>query len=141
MGHALILFQGPGKSHSTSVLLESVLIRDDRLGQLPEPLSAIVYAILSFGCGSISRSFIASILTRQLEVGWCSRAKLRTWLPLSAFGEATSRLLRSQFSFCECSPSLGKTGSSHSWAPGRTTYVRCAWSMPDCRVFESSLFT
>jgi hypothetical protein len=34
--------QGSGKSHTTSVLLESVLIQDDRLGRLPKPLSAIV---------------------------------------------------------------------------------------------------
>ncbi|KZV75964.1 hypothetical protein PENSPDRAFT_680684 [Peniophora sp. CONT] len=35
--------QGSGKSHSTSVLLESCLIKDDRLGTLPEPLSALVF--------------------------------------------------------------------------------------------------
>jgi hypothetical protein len=38
-----ICLQGSGKSHTTSVLLESVLIRDERLGTLPKPLSAIVY--------------------------------------------------------------------------------------------------
>jgi hypothetical protein len=43
--HVLKLSQGSGKSHSTSVLLESVLIQDERLGQLPEPLSAIVCVI------------------------------------------------------------------------------------------------
>ncbi|KAF7791008.1 hypothetical protein EIP86_001967 [Pleurotus ostreatoroseus] len=34
--------QGSGKSHSTSVLLESCLINDGRIGTLPAPLSAIV---------------------------------------------------------------------------------------------------
>ncbi|GJE88159.1 hypothetical protein PsYK624_042420 [Phanerochaete sordida] len=35
--------QGSGKSHSTSVLLESCLMADRRLGTLPEPLSALVF--------------------------------------------------------------------------------------------------
>ncbi|GJE88158.1 hypothetical protein PsYK624_042410 [Phanerochaete sordida] len=35
--------QGSGKSHSTSVLLESCLMTDERLGTLPAPLSAIVF--------------------------------------------------------------------------------------------------
>ncbi|KAF8651072.1 hypothetical protein AX16_004934 [Volvariella volvacea WC 439] len=35
--------QGSGKSHSTAVLLESCLIKDDRLGSLPKPLSAVVF--------------------------------------------------------------------------------------------------
>ncbi|VDC07734.1 unnamed protein product [Peniophora sp. CBMAI 1063] len=35
--------QGSGKSHSTSVLLESCLVKDERLGTLPEPLSALVF--------------------------------------------------------------------------------------------------
>ncbi|THG98002.1 hypothetical protein EW026_g4118 [Hermanssonia centrifuga] len=35
--------QGSGKSHSTSVLLESCLMSHERLGTLPEPLSAIVF--------------------------------------------------------------------------------------------------
>ncbi|EKM56166.1 uncharacterized protein PHACADRAFT_145298 [Phanerochaete carnosa HHB-10118-sp] len=35
--------QGSGKSHSTSVLLESCLMSDPRLGTLPEPLSALVF--------------------------------------------------------------------------------------------------
>lgn len=34
--------KGSGKSHSTSVLLESCLMADTRLGTLPEPLSALV---------------------------------------------------------------------------------------------------
>jgi hypothetical protein len=34
--------QGSGKSHSTSVLLESCLIRDKRIGTLPAPLSGLV---------------------------------------------------------------------------------------------------
>lgn len=34
--------QGSGKSHSTSVLLESCLMADARLGTLPSPLSALV---------------------------------------------------------------------------------------------------
>lgn len=34
--------QGSGKSHSTSVLLESCLIRDERIGTLPAPLSGLV---------------------------------------------------------------------------------------------------
>ncbi|GJE88165.1 hypothetical protein PsYK624_042480 [Phanerochaete sordida] len=34
---------GTGKSHSTSVLLESCLMADARLGTLPEPLSALVF--------------------------------------------------------------------------------------------------
>lgn len=34
--------KGSGKSHSTSVLLESCLVKDERLGTLPEPLSALV---------------------------------------------------------------------------------------------------
>ena len=34
--------KGSGKSHSTSVLLESCLIRDRRLGTLPVPLSALL---------------------------------------------------------------------------------------------------
>ncbi|KZV75963.1 hypothetical protein PENSPDRAFT_680683 [Peniophora sp. CONT] len=35
--------QGSGKSHSTSVLLESCLVKDERIGTLPEPLSALVF--------------------------------------------------------------------------------------------------
>ncbi|EIN14675.1 hypothetical protein PUNSTDRAFT_140908 [Punctularia strigosozonata HHB-11173 SS5] len=35
--------QGSGKSHSTSVLLESCLIKDDRVGTLPAPLSGLVF--------------------------------------------------------------------------------------------------
>jgi hypothetical protein len=72
-----------------------------------------VYAVLSFGCGPISRSFTASISTWQLEMGWCSLAKLRTWHSSIASGEATFRRHRSQSSSCECFPSLGMTGSSH----------------------------
>lgn len=34
--------QGSGKSHSTSVLLESCIIQDERLGTLPVPLSAVL---------------------------------------------------------------------------------------------------
>lgn len=34
--------QGSGKSHSTSVLLESCLMKDERIGTLPAPLSALV---------------------------------------------------------------------------------------------------
>ena len=37
------LVQGSGKSHSTSVLLESCLIQDSRIGTLPAPLSALMY--------------------------------------------------------------------------------------------------
>jgi hypothetical protein len=43
--HAAVLTddgQGSGKSQTTSVLLESVLIQNGRLGALPEPLSALV---------------------------------------------------------------------------------------------------
>jgi len=39
------LRQGSGKSHSTSVLLESCLMSDDRIGTLPEPLSGLVYVV------------------------------------------------------------------------------------------------
>ncbi|THG98001.1 hypothetical protein EW026_g4117 [Hermanssonia centrifuga] len=35
--------QGSGKSHSTSVILESCLMSHERLGTLPEPLSALVF--------------------------------------------------------------------------------------------------
>ncbi|KAJ7449422.1 hypothetical protein B0H11DRAFT_2078649 [Mycena galericulata] len=35
--------QGSGKSHTVSCLLESTLIADPRIGQLPEPLSALVF--------------------------------------------------------------------------------------------------
>ncbi|KAJ7430794.1 hypothetical protein B0H11DRAFT_2134212 [Mycena galericulata] len=35
--------QGSGKSHTVSCLLECALIRDSRIGQLPEPLSALVF--------------------------------------------------------------------------------------------------
>ncbi|KAI0344940.1 hypothetical protein BDW22DRAFT_1469295 [Trametopsis cervina] len=35
--------QGSGKSHSASVLLESCLIKDTRIGILPEPLSALLF--------------------------------------------------------------------------------------------------
>lgn len=38
----LKVLQGSGKSHSTSVLLESCLMSDPRLGTLPAPLSALV---------------------------------------------------------------------------------------------------
>ncbi|KAJ7146727.1 hypothetical protein C8R44DRAFT_17969 [Mycena epipterygia] len=35
--------QGSGKSHTVSCLLESALLADPRVGQLPEPLSALVF--------------------------------------------------------------------------------------------------
>ncbi|KAJ7735542.1 hypothetical protein DFH07DRAFT_905815 [Mycena maculata] len=35
--------QGSGKSHTLSCLLECALIRDSRVGKLPEPLSALVF--------------------------------------------------------------------------------------------------
>ncbi|KAK7035580.1 p-loop containing nucleoside triphosphate hydrolase protein [Favolaschia claudopus] len=35
--------QGAGKSHTVSCLLESALIKDPRIGTLPEPLSALVF--------------------------------------------------------------------------------------------------
>ncbi|KAJ7679430.1 hypothetical protein DFH06DRAFT_511250 [Mycena polygramma] len=35
--------QGSGKSHTVSCLLECALIRDSRVGQLPDPLSALVF--------------------------------------------------------------------------------------------------
>ncbi|KAJ7080294.1 hypothetical protein C8R44DRAFT_70625 [Mycena epipterygia] len=35
--------QGSGKSHTVSCLLESALLTDPRVGQLPEPLSALVF--------------------------------------------------------------------------------------------------
>ncbi|KAJ7773964.1 hypothetical protein B0H16DRAFT_1510550 [Mycena metata] len=35
--------QGAGKSHTVSCILESALIQDSRIGQLPEPLSALVF--------------------------------------------------------------------------------------------------
>ncbi|KAJ7124629.1 hypothetical protein C8R43DRAFT_1240942 [Mycena crocata] len=35
--------QGSGKSHTVSCILESALIADSRIGQLPEPLSALVF--------------------------------------------------------------------------------------------------
>ncbi|KAJ7190901.1 hypothetical protein C8J57DRAFT_1661876 [Mycena rebaudengoi] len=35
--------QGSGKSHTVSCLLECALIADTRVGQLPEPLSALVF--------------------------------------------------------------------------------------------------
>ena len=38
----LIISQGAGTSHSTSILLESCLVSDPRLGTLPKPLSALV---------------------------------------------------------------------------------------------------
>jgi hypothetical protein len=38
----LSTLQGSGKSHSTSVLLESCLIKDPRLGSLPAPLSGLL---------------------------------------------------------------------------------------------------
>lgn len=39
--------KGSGKSHTTSVLLESCLIKDSRIGTLPAPLSGLVYVISS----------------------------------------------------------------------------------------------
>ncbi|KAJ7729059.1 hypothetical protein DFH07DRAFT_969607 [Mycena maculata] len=38
--------QGSGKSHSVSCLLECALIPDSRIGQLPEPLSALVFTLI-----------------------------------------------------------------------------------------------
>lgn len=40
--------QGSGKSHTTSVLLESCLIRDRRIGTLPAPLSTLVSVHCTF---------------------------------------------------------------------------------------------
>ena len=36
-------WQGSGKSHTVSCLLECSLIKDNRIGSLPEPLAGIVY--------------------------------------------------------------------------------------------------
>jgi hypothetical protein len=77
-----------------------------------------------------------SISTRQLGVGWCSRAKLRTWPPSIAFGEATFRLLRSQSSFCECLLSLFTTGSPHHASrPNNLRSMRMVYAgLPGVRV-------
>ncbi|KAF8651052.1 hypothetical protein AX16_004915 [Volvariella volvacea WC 439] len=55
--------QGSGKSHSTSVLLESCLIRDQRLGSLPKPLSAIVFNFDAAGTGGQARPCEAAYLS------------------------------------------------------------------------------
>ncbi|KAF8518615.1 hypothetical protein JB92DRAFT_3112943 [Gautieria morchelliformis] len=57
--------QGSGKSHSTSVLLESCLISDRRLGTLPEPLSALLFHFdTAAGAGEVppcEAAYIASL--------------------------------------------------------------------------------
>ncbi|VDB85071.1 unnamed protein product [Peniophora sp. CBMAI 1063] len=54
--------QGSGKSHSTSVLLESCLIRDKRLGTLPAPLSALVFHFDTAAGGSLVQPCEAAYL-------------------------------------------------------------------------------
>lgn len=38
--------QGSGKSHTVSCILENALLQDERIGNLPQPLAALVYARL-----------------------------------------------------------------------------------------------
>ncbi|KAF8651035.1 hypothetical protein AX16_004898 [Volvariella volvacea WC 439] len=62
--------QGSGKSHSTSVLLESCLIKDERLGFLPQPLSAVVFHFDSAAGGNRVRPCEAAYLsTLDPELG------------------------------------------------------------------------
>jgi hypothetical protein len=50
--------QGSGKSHTLSCILEASLVVDSRIGQLPQPLAALVYASepeIIFPCSSDDR--------------------------------------------------------------------------------------
>ncbi|KAI0314555.1 hypothetical protein OF83DRAFT_1136202 [Amylostereum chailletii] len=66
--------QGSGKSHSTSVLLESCLIRDERLGTLPEPLSALVFHFdTAAGGGMVQPCEVAYLATLDAVRGGTAR--------------------------------------------------------------------
>ncbi|KIP04589.1 hypothetical protein PHLGIDRAFT_189641 [Phlebiopsis gigantea 11061_1 CR5-6] len=65
--------QGSGKSHSTSVLLESCLMKDARLGTLPEPLSAIVFHYdTAAGGGSVQPCEAAYLSSPDKVRGKCA---------------------------------------------------------------------
>ena len=52
------LEQGSGKSHTLSCILEASLIVDSRIGRLPQPLAALVYAfklVIIFPCSKNDR--------------------------------------------------------------------------------------
>ncbi|GJE88163.1 hypothetical protein PsYK624_042460 [Phanerochaete sordida] len=62
--------QGSGKSHSTSVLLESCLMADPRLGTLPAPLSAIVFHFdTAAGGGAVQPCEAAYLASLDTEHG------------------------------------------------------------------------
>ncbi|KAJ7875723.1 hypothetical protein B0H14DRAFT_3547050, partial [Mycena olivaceomarginata] len=56
--------QGSGKSHTVSCFLECALIADPRVGQLPEPLSALVYVDTGRACEA---AFLSSPATHHLN--------------------------------------------------------------------------
>ncbi|EKM56169.1 uncharacterized protein PHACADRAFT_209653 [Phanerochaete carnosa HHB-10118-sp] len=61
---------GSGKSHSTSVLLESCLMADSRLGTLPAPLSALVFHFdTAAGGGAVQPCEAAYLATLDNERG------------------------------------------------------------------------
>ncbi|EIN04825.1 hypothetical protein PUNSTDRAFT_138025 [Punctularia strigosozonata HHB-11173 SS5] len=63
--------QGSGKSHSTSVLLESCLIKDDRVGTLPAPLSGLLFHFDTAAGGGVVQpceaAYLASLDPRRGE--------------------------------------------------------------------------
>jgi hypothetical protein len=73
--------QGSGKSHTTSVMIESCLIKDPRLGTLHAPLSGLVYVyyIAFHSYRELAHSaYLAFILILLQEVAQCNPARQLT---------------------------------------------------------------
>lgn len=118
------LYQGSGKSHSTSVLLESCLISDVRIGTLPAPLSALVsvYEIWAFFVALIDFDLGYILILQLAEVSF-NLVRQHIWLHLTQHKRWTLTLRRLLCSSCMFSRLLNVLNDC-SYEISRPTYLR-----------------